>query len=106
MNARSCRDDILALWGMHRKAELPDVPREAKGELWVLDEVIGGCVLFYLDTGGTLDPSRVSVLEDCRTDLARLMPALEDPAAAYFSRLGRLAGLLLGATKKAGEEGP
>lgn len=106
MSAGSCRDDILALWGMHRKAELPDVPREAKGELWVLDEVVGGCVSFYLSAGGSLDPARVVVLEDCRADLARLMPALEDPAAAYFGRLGRLAGLLLGATKTAGEQGP
>lgn len=106
MSAGPCRDDILALWGLHRQAELPDVPREAKGELWVLDEVIGGCVSFYLSAGGTLDPPRVVILEDCRADLERLMPELEEAAAAYFGRLGMLAWLLLEAMKKPGERGP
>lgn len=106
MNAGSCQDDILTLWGLHRQAELPDVPRDAKGELWVLDEVIGGCVSFYLGAGGTLDPPRVAILEDCRVDLERLMPELEEAAAAYFGRLGLLARLLLEAMKKPGERGP
>lgn len=99
-------DDILTLWRVHRQAELPDVPREAMGELWVLDEVIGGCVSFYLSAGGSLDTARVAILEDCRADLARLMPELEEAAAAYFSRLGMLARLLLEATKPTGEQGP
>lgn len=98
-------DAILTLWRAHRQAELPDVPREAMGELWVLDEVIGGCVSFYLDAGGALDPPRVAVLEECRADLERLMPGLEDAAAAYFSRLGMLAGLLLATSKQSGEPG-
>ncbi|MEK7222096.1 MAG: hypothetical protein AAB130_03195, partial [Nitrospirota bacterium] len=69
-------DDILTLWRAHRQAELPDVSRESKGELLILDEVIGGCVAFYLSAGGALDPPRVAILEDCRADLDRLMPAL------------------------------
>jgi hypothetical protein len=99
-------DDILTLWQAHRQAELPNVPRESKGELWVLDEVIGGCVSFYLDGGGALDLTRVAILEDCRTDLDRLMPNLEEAAASYFSRLGMLAGLLIETSKKSGEQGP
>ena len=98
-------DDILTLWWAHREAELPDVPREAMGELLVLDEVIGGCVAFYLSAGGALDPPRIAILEDCRTDLARLMPDLEEAAASYFSRLGRLAGLLIETAAKSGEQG-
>ncbi|MEK6549933.1 MAG: hypothetical protein AABZ51_07550 [Nitrospirota bacterium] len=98
-------DDILTLWRAHRQAELPDVSRESKGELLILDEVIGGCVAFYLSAGGALDPPRVAILEDCRADLDRLMPALEEAAAAYFSRLGMLAGLLLATSKKSGEQG-
>ena len=93
-------DDILTLWRAHRGAELPDVPREARGELWVLDEVIGGCVAFYLSGGGALDQARVAILEDCRADLERLMPDLEEAAASYFSRLGMLAGLLIETSKK------
>ncbi len=99
-------DDILTLWRAHRGAELPDVPRETRGELWVLDEVIGGCVAFYLSGGGTLDPPRVAILEDCRADLERLMPDLEEAAASYFGRLGMLAGLLIETSKKSGEQGP
>lgn len=106
MSAGSCQDDILTLWGMHRQAELPDVPRETQGELWVLDEVIGGCVAFYLSAGKALDPPRVAILKDCRADLERLMPDLEEAAAAYFSRLGMLVGLLLETSKKSGEQRP
>jgi hypothetical protein len=105
MSAGSDRDDILALWRAHRQAGLPDVPRESRGELLVLDEVIGGCVAFYLSDGGVLDQPRVAILEDCRADLDRLMPDLEDAAAAYFSRMGLLAGLLLAMSKKSGEQG-
>ena len=99
-------DDILTLWRAHRQAELPDVPRETMGELWVLDEVIGGCVAFYLSAGGGLDPPRVAILEDCRADLDRLMPDLEEAAASYFGRLGMLAGLLIETSRKSGEHGP
>src|SRR6266852_5365455 len=88
------RDDILSLWHAHRQAVLPDVPRESMGELWVLDEIIGGCVNFYLQAGGTLDAPRKDILEDCRADLARLLPGLEEAAVFYFSRLETLAVLL------------
>lgn len=71
----------------------------------MLDEVIGGCVAFYLGAGGALDQPRVAILKDCRADLDRLMPDLEEAAAAYFSRLGMLAGLLLATSKQSGEPG-
>src|SRR5713226_1880975 len=78
MGSSRCRtlamkDDILSLWHAHRQAALPDVPRESMGELWVLDEVIGGCVNFYLQAGGAPDAPRKAMLEDCRADLARLL---------------------------------
>jgi hypothetical protein len=95
-------DEIRTLWNAHRQAKLPDVPRERMGELWVLDEVIGGCVAFYLNAGGMLDPPRIAVLEDCRADLDRLMPDLEEAATSYFGRLGTLAGLLIETSKKTG----
>ena len=88
-------DEILALWQAHRQATLPDVPRESMGELWVLDEVIGGCVTYYLDAGRTLDLPRIAILEDCRADLERLLPDLEEAAVSYFNRLEALAGLLI-----------
>ena len=98
------RDDILSLWHAHRQAALPDVPRESMGELWVLDEVIGGCVNFYLQASGALDAPRKAMLEDCRADLARLLPDLEETAASYFSRLEALAGLLIQAYEEGAEK--
>ncbi len=98
------KDDILTLWQTHRQAALPDVPRESMGELWVLDEVIGGCVNFYLQAGGALDAPRKTILEDCREDLARLLPDLEETAASYFSRLETLSGLLIQAYEEGAEK--
>jgi hypothetical protein len=98
-------EDILALWRAHQTAALPEVPQESKGELLVLDEVVGGCVAHYLTAGYTLDPPRIVILEDCRADLERLLPDLEDSAAAYFGRLEILAGLLLAAHAAEGEQG-
>lgn len=88
-------EEIIRLWRAHQEEGLPDVPPEAKGELWVLDEVIGGCIAHYLASGETLDSSRLNVLEDCRADLKRLLPGLEGGATTYFSRLGSLADLIL-----------
>ena len=98
------KDDIVLLWHAHRQAALPDVPRESMGELWVLDEIVGGCVNFYLQAGGALDAPRKAVLEGCRADLARLLPDLEATAASYFSRLETLAGLLIHASEQGAEK--
>ena len=38
--------------------------------------------------------------EDCRADLVRLLPDMEDTAACYFSRLETLAGLLIQVRKQ------
>jgi hypothetical protein len=82
---------------------LPDVPRERMGELWVLDEIIGGCVTYYLGAGRTLDPPRVVILEDCQADLERLLPDLEEAATSYFIRLRTLAGLLIQTSRAGGK---
>ena len=87
--------DVVVLWQTHRQAALPDVPAEIKGELWVLDEVMSGCITYFLGTGSGLDPARVGILEDCRMDLRRLLPYLEGQAAIYFGRLETLAALVL-----------
>ena len=96
--------EFVTLWQMHQRAALPDVPPESKGELWVLDEVIGGCVAYYLDAGGVLDAPRVVILEDCRAHLERLLPGLDEAAAGYFSRLGTLAELVLTAHASEGDD--
>ena len=68
--------DIRVLWREHQGAPLPDVPIASKGELWVLDEVVSGCISLYLENGPTLDPQRLNILKDCRNDLDRLLPEL------------------------------
>lgn len=93
-------EQLVTLWHTHRQAPLPDVPQESKGELWVLDEVVGGCVAHYLDAGRKLDAARAVILEDCLADLERLLPGLDEPAVIYFERLGVLADLLLESQSK------
>lgn len=95
-------EQIITLWHTHRQAPLPDVPQESKGELWVLDEVVGGCVAHYLDAGRKLDAARAAILEDCLADLRRLLPGLDETAVLYFERLGTLAGLVLEGQAKGG----
>ncbi|HEY3196959.1 MAG TPA: hypothetical protein VGJ57_03005 [Nitrospirales bacterium] len=94
-------EELTTLWEKHQQEALPDVPTTCKGELWVLDEVIGGCVAYYLEDGQALDSRRIAILRDCRADLDRLMPDLEGPAIDYFSRLEALARLILHATAAA-----
>ena len=90
--------ELAALWRRHQQEALPAVPQASQGELWVLDEVIGGCVAYYLEAGPVLDSRRASILHDCRADLERLLPDLEGPAINYFRRLGTLAELVLSAS--------
>jgi hypothetical protein len=87
---------IAALWQAHRREGLPDVAPQNKGELWVLDEVISGCVAFYLEKGGLLDGPRTRIAEDCGADLRRLLPELDGDAADYFGRLDEMVHLILG----------
>ena len=96
-------EELVTLWRVHQQAALPDVPPERKGELWVLDEVIGGCVAYYLTAGRMLDQPRIAILEECRADLGRLLPDLDEAAAAYFSRLDTLTRLVLVAHAAKGE---
>ena len=89
--------ELAVLWKKHQQEALPAVPPTIKGELWVLDEVIGGCIAHYLEGDLALDSGRTAILVDCRADLDRLLPDLEGPAVDYFHRLGILAELVLSA---------
>ena len=94
-------DELTRLWQKHQQEALPEVPAICKGELWILDEVIGGCVAYYLEDGRALDSRRMGILRDCHADLDRLLPDLEGPAIEYFSRLEDLAQLILHASDAA-----
>jgi hypothetical protein len=92
------RSELAILWKRHQQEALPAVPPTIKGELWVLDEVIGGCIAHYLEGNLALDSGRTAILIDCRADLDRLLPDLEGPAVDYFHRLEILAELVLSAS--------
>lgn len=60
-----------------------------------IDTVIGGCVVYYLDSSDGLDDQRRAILKDCLQDLEDLTGELDAECQPYFLRLGRLGGLLL-----------
>ncbi|MGW1517261.1 hypothetical protein [Streptomyces sp. NPDC002287] len=88
------------LWQEHRHEPFPDgLRRAAPGgtDVWLLELDIAGCVLRWFDDGGTPDAQRSSFLRSCVEDLGRVIPELDDPAAAaYCRRLRRLAVLVSG----------
>jgi hypothetical protein len=90
-------NEIGALWQVHRDAGWPRFSDHNQGELMTLDTVISGCVIYYLESEGRLDPQRVLILEGCLADLNGLLPGLSEEAAEYFERLRALADLLLDA---------
>ncbi|MFD7631505.1 hypothetical protein ACFV7Q_36785 [Streptomyces sp. NPDC059851] len=95
--------DAARLWDEHRHAPFPDSLRGAEGgtDLWLLDLYTAGCVVTWLDNGGTLDAENSRILQSCLEDLQQVIPEINEPAAAqYYQRLHQLA--LLVATNLAG----
>lgn len=88
---------IQSLWQAHREAAWPKFSDPSEGELMTLDTVISGCVTYYLDSEGGLDPQRVTMLESCLADLDDLLPGLPDDVRDYFQRARSLALMLLDA---------
>ena len=95
----SLRHTLVALWEVHRDAGWPKIGDGHEGELMTLDTVISGCMVFFLDSDGGLDPQRVDILESCLADLDSLLPDMPEESSAYFERLRTLAGLLVKAAK-------
>ncbi|MEU9487575.1 hypothetical protein AB0D83_28670 [Streptomyces decoyicus] len=64
----------------------------------LLDADTAGCVLTWLNNGGTLDPERTRILRCRIEDLDRVIPEITESAGIrYFQRLRQLA-LLVSAT--------
>ncbi|MFF1275884.1 hypothetical protein ACFVZC_21160 [Streptomyces marokkonensis] len=60
------------LWEEHRNEPFPDSLRRATfggTHVWLLDLDIAGCVLRWLDNGGTLDSKNSILLQSCIEDL-------------------------------------
>ncbi len=92
------RQAIEEAWGQHREQDWPEFSGPHEGPLMTLDTVIGGCVVFYLDSPDGLDDRRVMIVQDCLNDLDDLTHELDQDSQAYFLHLRKLGELLL-ATK-------
>ncbi|MFG2986426.1 hypothetical protein ACGFYQ_35130 [Streptomyces sp. NPDC048258] len=86
------------LWHEHRYAPFPAGLRRAKGggtDVWLLDLYTAGCVVAWLNNGGTLDPENSRILQSCIEDLDQFVPEINDPAGTqYYQRLHQLALLV------------
>ncbi|MCX5409705.1 hypothetical protein OHA37_38340 [Streptomyces sp. NBC_00335] len=85
------------LWQEFRREPFPDSLRHAAfggAHVWLLELDIAGCVLRWLDSGGTLDPKNSLLLQNCIEGLEQVMPEIMDlEGAQYCRRLHQLAVL-------------
>ncbi|MFD3328427.1 hypothetical protein [Streptomyces sp. NPDC058701] len=85
------------LWQEFRQEPFPDSLRHATfgdTHVWLLELDIVGCVLRWLDNGGTLDSKNRILLQSRIEDLDRVIPEINDPVGAqYCRRLHQLAVL-------------
>lgn len=89
------RSVITAAWERHRADDWPQFSSPHQGPLMTIDTVIGGCVVYYLDSSDGLDEQRLAILEDCLRDLDNLTGELDAESQPYFLRLRYLGSLLL-----------
>ena len=66
----------------------------------MLDADVAGCVMVYLEQGNS-DVRRTTILALCYRNCEYVIPILNEEAAAYYWRLGRLAELILKEIAKA-----
>ncbi|MBS0166313.1 MAG: hypothetical protein JSR29_09555 [Nitrospira sp.] len=89
------RDMIVTAWEHHCADGWPQFSSPHQGPLMTIDTVIGGCVVFYLDSPDGLDDQRRAILKDCLHDLEDLTDEIDLECRPYFLRLGRLGSMLL-----------
>jgi hypothetical protein len=88
-------DQLSNLWEIHQNAAWPEFLGTIEGELMMLDTVIAGCVMYFLEEG-QLDSQRVGILQDSLSDLEKLQPDLPEQAIGYFERLRKVGATILG----------
>lgn len=87
-------NELSDLWDIHQNAAWPESLGTLEGELMMLDTVIAGCVMYFLEEE-QLDAQRVGILQDSLSDLDQLLPELSAPAFGYFERLRKVASTVL-----------
>ena len=90
------RSMIVTAWEQHCADGWPQFSSPHQGQLMTIDTVISGCVIYYLDSSGSLDDQRLAIVKDCLGDLDELTEALDTESQAYFHRLRELGTMLLG----------
>ena len=88
---------IKELWKEHMSAAFPRNYRgkDVSGiDFVMLDADVAGCVHTFLDRGN-LNLFQTAVLGLCYRNLNYVMPLLNEEGTAYYSRLERLAELVL-----------
>jgi hypothetical protein len=69
---------------------------EIEGEdLVSLDSFTAGCISAFIECSGRLNQERIACLTGCHDSLNKVMPHLEGNAKQYYSRLHRMAELIL-----------
>lgn len=89
------RNAIIIAWEHHCADGWPQFSSPHQGPLMTIDTVIGGCVVYYLDSSDGLDAQRCAILKDCLDDLDDLTDELDAECRPYFFRLRQLGRLLL-----------
>lgn len=89
------RNAIISAWELHCADGWPQFASPHQGPLMTIDTVIGGCVVYYLDSSEGLDDQRLAILKDCLDDLDDLTEELDTEYRPYFLRLRQLGSLLL-----------
>jgi len=85
--------DIQQSWSEFFDRPFPDgwAGEEVNGVcVTSVDSFAAGCIDTFLSNGGTLDSHRIDVLRRCATDLARVLPQLDDEVRDYFGHLNDL----------------
>jgi len=89
--------EILELWQQHSTATFPKGygDKDVNGiNLPLLEAEIAGPIRVYI-TSGKLDPRRELLLRGRLIDLNTIVLLLDNEALIYFSRLNKLANLML-----------
>ncbi len=89
--------DIKELWAEHQSSPFPDAlgGKDVNGiDFDMLDSDVRGCVMGYLEQG-TLDVRRTAIFGLCYHHCEFVVPILNEEAAGYYWRVGRLAELIL-----------
>ncbi len=92
-------DQLSNLWEIHQNAAWPEFLGTIEGELMMLDTVIAGCVMYFLEEE-QLDAQRVGILQDSLSDLEKLLPDLPEQAFGYFERLQKVGVTVLETTSE------